>query len=179
MEGPSLTGRLLGRFPPVKVHTQHQHWANRRWSYTGSVFEGFAAVARRPVPDRIAKVVVTVGSLDFPFDRMLRRAAGIIPAGAEVLWQVGTSDVSEIGIQGRRTVPADELAAAIAEADVVIAHAGTGSALAAHEAGRCPLLISRESTFGEHIDNHQEQTAKYLSGLGLAVSSAGGRPATR
>jgi UDP-N-acetylglucosamine--N-acetylmuramyl-(pentapeptide) pyrophosphoryl-undecaprenol N-acetylglucosamine transferase len=170
VDGPSLTGRLLGRFPPVRVHTQHQVWANHRWSYTGSVFEGFAGVPRSPVPDRISKVVVTVGSLAFPFDRMLRRAAAVIPAGAEVLWQVGSSDVSEIGIQARRTVPADELAAAIAEADVVIAHAGTGSALAAHEAGRCPLLITRESAYGEHIDNHQAQTAKYLSGLGLAVS---------
>ena len=170
VEGPSLTGRILGRFPPVRVHTQHPRWANRRWSYTGSVFEGFAAVPRSPVPTRITKVVVTVGTLDFPFDRMLRRAAAVIPGDAEVLWQVGSSDVSQLGIDARRTVPADELAAAIAEADVVIAHAGTGSALAAHEAGRCPLLITREPAFGEHVDDHQAQTAGYLSDLGLAVS---------
>jgi UDP-N-acetylglucosamine--N-acetylmuramyl-(pentapeptide) pyrophosphoryl-undecaprenol N-acetylglucosamine transferase len=170
VDGPSVTGRILGRFPPVNVYTQHERWADRRWAYTGSVFEGFEAVPRSPIPDRIRKVVVTVGSLNFPFDRMLRRAASVIPADAEVLWQVGASDVGELDIDGRGSVPADELADAIAEADVVIAHAGTGSALTAHEAGRCPILLTREQAHGEHIDDHQSQTASYLSGLGLAVS---------
>lgn len=169
-EGPSVTGRILGRFPPVNVYTQHERWASRRWTYTGSVFEGYAAVPRSPLPERLSKVVVTVGSLNFPFDRMLRRVADLIPGDAEVLWQVGPSDVSGIGIEARRTVPADELAAAIAESDLVIAHAGTGSALTAHEAGRCPILLTREHAHGEHIDDHQSQTASYLSGLGLAVS---------
>ena len=136
--GPSLSGRILGRIPPVHVYTQHERWASRRWTYTGSVFDGFEAVPRSPVPDRIRKVVVTVGSLDFPFDRMLRRAAAIIPRDAQVLWQVGASDVSDLGIEGRRTVPADELAAAIAEADAVIAHAGTGSALDRPRGGSMP-----------------------------------------
>ncbi len=168
--GPSLTGRILGKFPPVNMYTQHERWASPRWCYTGSVFEGFAAVPRSPRPERISKVVVTVGSLKFSFERMLQRVADLIPRDAEVLWQVGSSDVRDIGIQGRPTVPADELAAAIAESDLVVAHGGTGSALTAHEAGRCPLLIRREAAFGEHIDDHQAQTGDYLAALGLAVS---------
>ncbi len=168
--GPSLTGRILGKVPHVNMYTQHEQWASARWTYTGSVFEGFAAVPRSPMPQQISKVVVTVGSLKFPFERMLQRVADLIPRDAEVLWQVGSSDVHDIGIEARRSVPADELAAAIAESDLVIAHAGTGSALTAHEAGRCPLLVRRETAFGEHIDDHQAQTADYLAGLGLAVS---------
>ncbi len=93
--GPSLTGRILGKFPPVNMYTQHEQWASARWTYTGSVFEGFAAVPRSPLPERISKVVVTVGSLKFPFERMLQRVADLLPRDADVLWQVGSSDVRE------------------------------------------------------------------------------------
>lgn len=54
-------------------------------------------------------------------------------------------------------------------ADVVVAHAGTGSALAALDAGRCPVLIPRERAHGEHIDDHQRQIAAELELRGLAI----------
>ena len=56
------------------------------------------------------------------------------------------------------------------EADVVVAHAGVGAALAACEVGRCPVLVPRRSAHGEHIDDHQTQIADELSGRGIAIS---------
>jgi UDP-N-acetylglucosamine transferase subunit ALG13 len=66
-------------------------------------------------------------------------------------------------------MPAAEFEAALAEADLVIAHSGVGSALSALEAGRSPILVPRRVARSEHVDDHQVQVARALSGRGLAV----------
>ena len=152
----------------MRVYSQHQHWSDDRWRYPGSVFEGFESVSREPSP-ALRRAVVTVGTLEYPFERMIRKVAAILPPEVEVTWQVGPAEVGDLPIDARRSVPSAELADAIAAADVVIAHAGTGSALAAFEAGHCPVLIPRERAHGEHVDDHQHQTASYLDRLDLAV----------
>ena len=55
-------------------------------------------------------------------------------------------------------------------ADVVIAHAGVGSAIMAMQAGKCPILVPRERAHREHVDDHQREIAERLSRAGLAVS---------
>jgi UDP-N-acetylglucosamine transferase subunit ALG13 len=93
----------------------------------------------------------------------------LLPADAEVLWQTGATDVRDLDIEARVSVPGDELDAAIRDADLVVAHAGTGSALSALEAGRAPVLAPRRTEFGENIDDHQALLAAELAGRGLAV----------
>ena len=50
----------------------------------------------------------------------------------------------------------------------MIAHAGTGSALAVLEAGKAPVLVPRERLHGEHVDDHQRQIGEELARRGLA-----------
>lgn len=168
--GPSLSGRLVSKISRIHTYTQYPVWANRRWHYRGSIFDGFAPgpIERRPSTNR---VVVTVGTQDgYPFERLFTALAPLL-AGFEVLWQTGDTSVGHLGIDGRYSVPHDELKQAIAEADVVIAHAGTGSALTAIEAGKCPILVPRLARHGEHIDDHQLQIADDLQRRGLAIMS--------
>jgi UDP-N-acetylglucosamine transferase subunit ALG13 len=56
------------------------------------------------------------------------------------------------------------------EADVVVAHAGVGAAIAALEAGKCPVLVPRRHARGEHVDDHQIQIATELRDRSLSVS---------
>ncbi len=63
----------------------------------------------------------------------------------------------------------DDLGAAMREADLVVAHAGVGTALQAMGAGHCPVLVPRRADLGEHVDNHQFQVAAELSNSGLAT----------
>lgn len=169
--GPSLTGRILRFIPGVELCTQSPRWSDDRWRYVGSVLDNFEATSiPATAPPTIRRAVVTLGTMtDYPFRRAVDRLVQILPEDAEVLWQTGCTDVDDLDIRGRRSVPATELRAAIAHADVVIAHAGTGSALTCFELGRCPVLIPREHAYGEHVDDHQAQTAARLSELGLAV----------
>jgi UDP-N-acetylglucosamine transferase subunit ALG13 len=66
-------------------------------------------------------------------------------------------------------VPAADLERAVAEADVVISHAGCGSALLALNAGKFPILVPRQPESGELVDGHQVQLARFLDQRGLAL----------
>jgi UDP-N-acetylglucosamine--N-acetylmuramyl-(pentapeptide) pyrophosphoryl-undecaprenol N-acetylglucosamine transferase len=172
IEGPSVTGKMIRRIPGVHRYAQYESWAGRGWGFGGSVFESFSGRESGTPPAAIRRVVVTLGSYrGYGFPRLIGRLLEILPAAAEVLWQTGETDVSELGIEGRVAIPERELTAAMAAADVVVAHAGVGAALAAFEVGKCPVLVPRRLARGEHVDDHQIQIAEELSARGLAISA--------
>jgi UDP-N-acetylglucosamine transferase subunit ALG13 len=167
-DGPSATGRVMVRTPGVRRYAQYPWFDSRHWLHVGSVFDSFRPGECRARP--IRRAVVTAGTTDsYGFRRLFERACEVLPAEAEVLWQTGSTDVSGLQrVQGRPQVPAAELALAIRDADIVISHAGAGSALTALEMGRFPVLVPRESAYGEHVDDHQKQVARELDRRGLA-----------
>lgn len=166
-ESLSLSARLLQFAPGVNICVQWPHLASRRHHYCGSVLDGLEAksVERRS----IRRLVVSVGTQRFAFPRLLGRLASVIPHGVEVLWQTGSADVSDLLIEPRATVPAAELEAAIQAADAVVAHAGAGIALTALRNGKIPVLVPREPTHKEHVDDHQQQIARALGARELAI----------
>jgi UDP-N-acetylglucosamine--N-acetylmuramyl-(pentapeptide) pyrophosphoryl-undecaprenol N-acetylglucosamine transferase len=177
-EGPSLTGKLISRIPGVHLYCQYPVWADRRWRFRGSVFDAFVGAERdgAGAAPEIARVVVTLGTYrDFGFPLLVRRLLELLPAEAEVLWQTGDTDVSGFPIEGHQAIPEKELTAAMAAADLVVAHAGVGAALAAFEVGKCPVLVPRRLARGEHVDDHQIQVAAELDGRGVAVSAEADR----
>jgi UDP-N-acetylglucosamine--N-acetylmuramyl-(pentapeptide) pyrophosphoryl-undecaprenol N-acetylglucosamine transferase len=170
--GPSLTGRILERLPGVNTYCQYPAWAGGRWVYAGSVFDGFVADAADAPPSApvIRKAVVSVGTTEsYGFRRLVERAALALEGVPDVTWQTGPTDLGGLGIDGRESIPSDELNAAIASADVVVTHAGTGIALTCLELGKVPVLVPRSRRHGEHIDDHQQQIADELQRRRLAV----------
>ena len=87
----------------------------------------------------------------------------------EVLWQTGGTPADGLDIDVQPFVPSPELDAALARADVVVSHAGTGTALSALEAGRLPILVPRDPGRGEIADAHQHLFAAELDQRGLAL----------
>lgn len=180
-QGPSLSGRLVSKLPGVHLYTQYPHLADARWHFAGSIFDPFTAVADDRVlvgagegpaaTAPIRRVVVSLGTEGFGFRRAVEALIDVLPPDAEVLWQTGATDVSGLPITGHETVPAAQLRSAIADSDLFICHAGTGSALTAFELGKRPLLLPREARFGEHVDDHQHLTAAELVRRGLAVTT--------
>ncbi|WP_192498634.1 glycosyltransferase [Ornithinimicrobium pratense] len=175
-DGPSLTGRIVRRFPRVRLYTQYSRWADEVWSYRGSVFDGFTArpSGREQAPPR--RVVVTLGTLNqYPFDRAVQAVRRVLEqlgeTNVDVLWQIGMAQAEALPGEVCSTVSAERLRVAIAQADLVIAHAGTGSALQILDAGRVPLFLPRSSAKGEHVDDHQLLIADELSARGLAVTA--------
>lgn len=171
--GPSMTGRLLQRMPGISLYTQYPNWARPPWSYSGSVLDTFAPGPGSAGNRKIERAVVTLGTMQhYSFRRLVERALQILPEETEVLWQVGCTDVSDLPIKARRQLPARELQQAIEEADVVIAHAGCGSSVAALEAGKKPILVPRRAANGENVDDHQRLIASELARRDLAIMRA-------
>jgi UDP-N-acetylglucosamine--N-acetylmuramyl-(pentapeptide) pyrophosphoryl-undecaprenol N-acetylglucosamine transferase len=174
-EAPSMTGKVVSRLPGVRLYTQYRSWADDRWTYAGSLFDGFGSAAAPTAPLLARRVVVTLGTMrTYPFRSAVERLVQVLPAvlapDAEVLWQVGVTPSSDLGIDGHDLVDATTMRAAVQQADLVIAHAGIGSALTALDAGLCPVLLPRSATRGEHVDEHQGLIARELASRGLAVS---------
>ncbi len=172
-DGPSKTAGMIARIPGVNLYAQYPAWADDKWLYRGSVFDSFVAAdepAKSPV--RLRTVVVSLGTFRaYGFERLVKRLLTILPPDVEVLWQTGDTDVSGLGIVGHHAIPERELSQAIAEADVLVAHAGVGTALAALEIGKCPVLVPRRHARGEHVDDHQTQIAGELFRRGLALTA--------
>ena len=171
-DGPSVTGRVMSGIPGVYLYSQYPGWATGRWRYRGSVFDSFRAEnPSERASGGLDRVVVTLGTYrGYGFLRLVRRLLEILPRDAEVLWQTGDTDVSSLGIEGHYAIPERDLTQAMREAAVVVAHAGVGTALAALEVGKTPVLVPRRLAQGEHVDDHQTQIAQELARRGLSVS---------
>jgi len=168
--GPSLTGRLVARVPRTHLYTQHPSWADGRWRYGGSIFDGYLARADG-APRPVSRIVVALGTHEkFGFPRLLTRLVDVLPAEAEVLWQVGSTRIPRMPAAARHQVPFTEMQQAMVEADVVITHAGVGSALAAMRAGRRAIYVPRRRGYGEHVDDHQVEMARELDSRGLVFA---------
>ncbi len=164
----SVSGRALRRIPSVRTYTQWPHLADENWHYKGSVLDGFSV--HNGGQSTVDRIVVSVGtSQTFGFRRLLARLVDVIPSGVEVLWQTGSTDTAGLPIDARPSVPGDDLAQAIADADVLISHAGAGISLSGITNGKMPLIVARQAERHEHVDDHQEQIARHLGERGLAM----------
>jgi UDP-N-acetylglucosamine transferase subunit ALG13 len=180
VSGPSLTGRLLRWVPGVRTYTQYRHWGRPAWAYGGSDLDTYEAVPARPRLGERLRVVVTVGTAaEFPFRRLIVALTTLLGPGGdlertsgvpvEVLWQTGCTPVDDLPIQPTPFLPAAQLTAALARADIVISHAGTGCALENMAAGLFAVVVSRVAAHGEAGDDHQAELAQELVRRGLAI----------
>lgn len=180
-DGPSLTGRVAEHLWDTQLFTQYESWANRRWSFVGSLFDAFEPdpLPHLPCAASPSRVVVTLGTMPhYGFRRLVQRLVALLPEvcapDCEVLWQTGATELGGLRIEGRRQVPSDELQSAVEDADLVVMHGGVGSALMALDAGRCPLMVPRRALFKEHVDDHQRLICDQLDRRAIAVAREAG-----
>ncbi len=168
LEAPSMTGRILSRTPGVTCHSPHAERGWKGWQPISSPIDDYDVV--RAASADLRRVVVTLGTMrDFGFRSLVERLSEILPPTVEVLWQTGVTDTTGLGIDTEAFVPVGRLRSAMEVADVVIGHAGCGTALDAMDAGKLPILVPRRAARDEHVDDHQVDIARWLNGRGLAV----------
>jgi len=166
--GPSSSGKVLSRLA-TRVLVQ---WAEVARFYPRATVCRPALLRslgeRRPGKG----VFVGVGEHSQPFDRLLElvdRAAGDGLLPAPIVAQGGPSTYRPSNYELRDWLAPDEVARAIAAAEHVICHAGSGLISSALRAGRRPLVLARRAAHGEHYDDHQLQIVEKLAALGLIV----------
>ncbi|MBY0241084.1 MAG: glycosyl transferase family 28 [Burkholderiaceae bacterium] len=110
-------------------------------------------------------IFVTVGS-QMPFDRLIRAVdlwAGHTRPDADIFAQIGDSAYRPAAMRYTRSLTPPEFAHTVAEADVIVAHAGMGSVLSGMERGKPLVLLPRRGDLQETRNDHQIATAHWLA----------------
>jgi UDP-N-acetylglucosamine transferase subunit ALG13 len=113
-------------------------------------------------------IVVTVGTHEQQFDRMLR-AVVALGDSEPMLVQYGTCTITDGPGEWVDFLSFDELAERAKEARVFICHAGVGSIVLARRLGHRPIIMARRPEHGEHVDEHQLQLSRRLHKAGLVT----------
>jgi UDP-N-acetylglucosamine transferase subunit ALG13 len=115
-------------------------------------------------------IFITLGTHEQPFDRALDLVATLARRDKVLVQHGATLPRPELsGVEWSEYLDWDPLTARMRDADLVITHAGVGSAVTAIRAGKKPVLVPRLARYGEHVDDHQLQLAERLAEFGLAV----------
>jgi len=113
---------------------------------------------------------VSVGNGTQPFTRLLDAVERLAPTlPAPVVVQHGSTPFHPIVCEARPFVDMAEFERRIAEAKLVILHAGAGSLIHAIRAGRIPVVMPRRRRYDEVVDDHQVELASELERAGKIV----------
>jgi UDP-N-acetylglucosamine transferase subunit ALG13 len=108
-------------------------------------------------------IFVTVGT-QLAFDRLVKAVdlwIGNNP-GEKAFAQVGPAEYRPLNCESKDFVRPDKADALFREADLIVSHAGMGSILTALKYKKPILIMPRKAALGEHRNDHQLATAKWL-----------------
>lgn len=109
-------------------------------------------------------IFVTVGS-QMAFDRLVAAVdhwAESRRPGVDIFAQIGPSSYQPRALRHAHALTPAEFNAAVARADIIVAHAGMGSVLTALEMGKTLVLMPRRGDLQETRNDHQIATARWL-----------------
>ena len=113
-------------------------------------------------------IFVTVGTLHFPFERLLRAVDGL-PGDEELIVQSRAPGTRPARGRFVEDLTYEQLVAEVSRARVVVCHAGVGSVLTALANGKRPIVVPRLQRYGEAVDDHQLPFGRRLAEAGLVT----------
>ncbi len=166
---PSLSGRAMAAMPGITTFSQSSDLARGSWQYLASPWDLYDVTADGAATDRLdGRQPRHAGGLRLPTTPRAARADR--PRGR----RGAVADRRHRHLRTRHRRPragaSEEMRTSIRDADVVVAHAGTGIALMALENGKFPILVPRRAKHGEHVDDHQLTIALDLALRDLCIS---------
>jgi UDP-N-acetylglucosamine transferase subunit ALG13 len=116
---------------------------------------------------RDVSIFVTVGTDHHPFDRLVRWADELALAhpDATVTVQFGTSTAPRVA-EGVSAVPHEDMLRRMGAASVVVAQGGPGGIMDSRVSGRLPIVVPRDPSLGEHVDDHQQRFSQHMRDRG-------------
>lgn len=118
-------------------------------------------------------VAVLLGTDHHPFDRLVRWSTELASVGTCTCFvQHGSTPLPELlcsGVEGAAMLESAGLADLLERADVVVTHGGPGLIMEARQAGHEPVVVPRDPTLGEHVDQHQLRFTEVIARNGMAV----------
>ena len=105
-------------------------------------------------------IFVTVGSRNYPFDRLFKKLDELYEDGTlkeKMFAQVGTSTYKPKHYEYKDFITPEEFDEYIKSADIVVSHGASGSIMKALNANKKVIAVTRLEKYGEHINDHQIQ----------------------
>jgi UDP-N-acetylglucosamine transferase subunit ALG13 len=113
-------------------------------------------------------IFCTVGTHEDPFDRLLR-ALDTVPGDEPIRIQSGYSTYAPTRCTAEAMMPFQAVQQAMRDARVVVTHGGPASIMQALSHGKVPIVVPRQSAFGEHVDDHQVRFSAKIADRVLVV----------
>ena len=106
-------------------------------------------------------IFLTVGT-QLPFDRLVNMVDRWAKShnSEEVIAQIGDSSLQPKNMQYSAYMTAQECKACFENSDIIVSHAGMGTILTALDLGKQLVIVPRQSSMGEHRNDHQLATAE-------------------
>ena len=117
-------------------------------------------------------IFVTVGSRNYPFDRLFKKLDELYEKGIltdEMFAQTGTSSYKPKHFAYKDFISQEEFLKQIKTADIVVSHGASGSIMKSLNAGKKVIAVTRLKKYGEHINDHQIQNNEAFSSNGYVL----------
>ena len=117
-------------------------------------------------------IFVTVGSRNYPFDRLFRKLDEFYEEGVltdSLFAQTGTSTYQPKHYEYKDFISPEEFLEKVNEADIVVSHGASGSIMKALNAGKKVIAVTRLEKYGEHINDHQIQNNQAFASNGYVL----------
>lgn len=111
-------------------------------------------------------IFVTVGTHEQPFNRLIQYIDELKGNGTiteEVIMQTGYSTYEPKHCSWSRLLPYEEMERNVEEARIVICHGGPSTFIMPLQIGKVPIVVPRQHRFGEHVNDHQLEFARYVA----------------
>lgn len=115
----------------------------------------------------MSTIFVTVGSA-YPFDRLIRACDQLAGADPAQNWiaQIHEGTFEPEHMRFERYMDKPDFDAAMADADLLVGHAGMGTIHDALALDKPLLVLARRKEFGEHVNDHQVAGAELFGSGG-------------
>jgi len=152
---PSLFGKLVAPVSDLII----VQWKPllkycKKAVYGGPIFS-FPSVIKKGEENYI---FLTVGTVQFPFDRLLKEVDRLIDIGfikQKVIAQIGSSFYKPQNYEYFDFCSSEKISSFMMNANIVITHGGVGSIINSLILGKPTIVVPRYQKFHEHVNNHQ------------------------
>ncbi|MCX5779938.1 MAG: glycosyltransferase [Firmicutes bacterium] len=117
-------------------------------------------------------IFVTVGTHEDQFNRLIQEIDRLQESGViseEVFIQTGYSDYLPTQAEHATIIDYQQMDMLMKAARIVITHGGPGSITHALRYKKIPIVVPRQKSLGEHVDDHQVLFAQRLEQIGKVI----------
>lgn len=112
-------------------------------------------------------ILVTVGSTLYPFARMttlVGHLAHVLPRKETIIFQYGHASPHflDTQIKPQAFMPHATILTYMRKARVIVCHGGPATIYQALSFGKIPWVLPREKKYGEHLNDHQVDFARFM-----------------